>query len=116
MTEETASWFGARLLFESVHPEETVDEPLFEEQIILVRALDEAEAERKALEAGAGAEHEYKNVYGKRVVWTFRELLDLVMLYKDEIVDCGEVYSSFLTADEVHRLRKRFGKVPADSV
>ena len=111
MTEEAATWFAARLLFESVHPADTVDDPLFEEQIVLLRAVDEPEAERKALAAGANAELEYKNEYGNSVVWTFRELLDLVTVFDADIKDGSEVYYCFLSGDEVHRLRKRFGKV-----
>jgi hypothetical protein len=43
-----AVWFSARLLFESLHPDEDHSEKIFEDRIVLLEAEDEEEASRKA--------------------------------------------------------------------
>ncbi len=99
------------MIFESVHPNPDGDEALFEDRIILVRAVDEEDAERKAASAGKKAEHEYRNVYGDTVVWAFREVLDVVPIYDSDLAHGSEVYSHLIRSHEVEQLRNRFGKV-----
>ena len=112
MKKPAGSWFGARLLFECVvDPDTDADDATFEDRIILVQAVDEQEAERKAASAGKKAEHSYKNQFGDTVVWTFREMLDVVPMYDSDLVHGTEIYSSLIGRNEAEKLRHRFGKV-----
>ena len=107
MSNSGPAWFGARLIFESVHPGETVEDPLFEDRVILVRALDEEEARHRA-SLGKDSTHEYENMYGNRVVETFREVLDIVQLFDDPLSEGSQVYYNLMGLGEVAELRRRF--------
>ena len=99
-------WFAARLLSESVHPDEPNGSTLFEESIVLLRARDAADASRRANELGAKPEAEYVSAAGDAVRWTFREVLEVQELVDDEIADGTEVYRALLRADEVAERRR----------
>ena len=104
---EEAIWFSVRLIFESLHPDENSGERLFEDRIILVRAVTEEEAQEKAEAFGKAAKEDYKNVHGKRVQWVFKEILDVVYLpWEDNIGDGSEVYYAFLTEKRLEQLRQ----------
>jgi uncharacterized protein DUF4288 len=99
-------WFGVRILFESNHPEERKVSPLFEEQVILVRARTEAEARKRARQLGRAAQQTYQNVYGKKVRWVLRDILDVVELFDSVLREASEVYFNFLKAREVKQVRR----------
>ncbi|MGH2368156.1 MAG: DUF4288 domain-containing protein, partial [Chloroflexota bacterium] len=84
------TWFAVRLIMESEHPEEDVEDRLFEEKIILVYAPTEEAARQKAVRFGQAAEEEYTNPDGKLVKWVFREVLDVKPLFDNVIEDGAE--------------------------
>jgi hypothetical protein len=111
------SWFSARLLFESRHPDETDVEKVFEDRIVLLEADDEHEAEREARKLGSKSREEYKNQFGNRVIWEFVELLDLVPLTTEDIAHGSELYSQFLDEQDLAAVRRSLepGKLGNDS-
>jgi len=112
---ENNGWFAVRVLFEDQHPEEPDIEPLFEDRIVMIRADNEPEARRRAEEYGRTEEHEYRNVYEKRVVTVFKEILDVVDVTADAIEDLTEVYWQFLTPKQLKHVRTSLEPMP-DSV
>jgi hypothetical protein len=102
----TQTWYGARLIFEAVHPTEPALASVFEERIILVQAPTEAEARRKAETYGRAEQDSYRNGYGDPVDWVFREVLDLTELLHKEFHDLSEVFYCFLDAHQVAALRE----------
>jgi hypothetical protein len=100
------SWFGVRLLFRCDVNTERDDEPLYEDRIILLKAVSERGARRRAQNFGNQEQHEYLNVYEERVSWTFVEILDVVSLSIDVPGDKSEVYYHFLNEEEVAAVKK----------
>jgi hypothetical protein len=100
------SWFAARLLFESKHPDEPESEKVFEDRIVLLAADDEDEAEDQAKNLGSKSREEYRNQFGDRVLWEFVEVLDLMPIYADEIGHGSEVYSQFLDEQDLAAVRR----------
>lgn len=99
-------WFSARLLIEALNPEERVKEKLFEDRIVLVRAVSDADALRRAKKFGKEAQHQYKNVHGKKVIWKFRKVMDVVELLDDPLKEGSEVYYSLLNKTQLNSLRR----------
>jgi hypothetical protein len=85
------SWFSAKLLFEA--EVECSSDPLCEESIRLVEANDDDDAQRRAAEIGAQAEHEYLNEEGQIVRWRFRGILEVQNLCETKIMHGMEVFS-----------------------
>jgi Domain of unknown function (DUF4288) len=86
-------WYSAKLLFEAEVESEGSDDLLCEESIRLVEADDSDDAEQKAAEVGAQAQHEYVNDKGHTVRWHFRRVLDVQDLCESHIVHGMEVFS-----------------------
>ena len=109
------SWFAARVVLESQHPNDTGGEPLFEDRIFLIRAANEDEARSKARSFGKAAKEQYINAEGRQVVWVFRELLDVKWIADETLEDGSEVYSTLLDQSELDQLRSalRLQKLPA---
>jgi hypothetical protein len=105
MSDKIQSWFAARLIFESVHERQGDFDPLFEDRIILVRAMTEDEAREKAKALARSNAERYENAEGDTVTWVFREILDLKWVYDEVLEDGSEVYSSFLRLEELNQLR-----------
>jgi hypothetical protein len=104
---EKEAWFAASLLFERTFEGGSKAPPLFEESIVLVRAPEDHEsaALKKAVKVGMAASHSYRNIDGETVSWTFKEVLRVVQVFDSEIAEGSEVYSRFLSAEEVDHLR-----------
>jgi hypothetical protein len=107
---EKLAWFAASLLFERTFDSGPEAPPLYEESVVLVRARedDEADARKKATMLGKAASHAYRNVEGESVAWTFKEILRVVQLIDADIEEGSEVYSRFLTAQDLEGLRSSF--------
>jgi len=100
-------WFGVRMLLESIHPEEPAAKRVFEDRIIVVRAQTELEARRKGEKMGKRAKQEYRNVAGKKVLWVFREIMDVAPLpWQETIEDGSEVYYAFVSQRGLRHLRQ----------
>jgi hypothetical protein len=102
------AWFAARIVLESQHPDEdeAPGDKLYEERIILIRAPSEEAAHEKAVRFGEDSREEYKNSYGRTVIWAFKELLDVKPIFDDVIQDGTEIYAAFLAHPELERVRQ----------
>ncbi len=67
------SWFGVRMILQSVALDENSRDRMYEERVILVRAATEGEARAKAENFGKASEEEYRNVDGKRSLGTSKK-------------------------------------------
>ena len=101
---KTKRWFAALLLFESLHPEERRIRKLFELQVRLVRASSEQAAWDRASEIGKDQQHSFANVYGNKVEWVLREVVDVVELLDNAMKEGAEVYYAFLSEREARRI------------
>lgn len=113
MTNEE-SWFGVRLVFESLFPGEPGHDRFFEEQIVLVRATDEDSAAEKAKADAVAREHTYLNAYEKPVRVVFGEVLDVFELFDGTPGEFSEVYSNFLNERELTDIRNSLEPGSAD--
>jgi hypothetical protein len=100
------SWFSARLLFESKHPDEPDCPKVYEDRIVLLVAEDEVEAAKKANSVGSKSREEYLNQFGARVMWDFLEVLDLVAIDQEQIAHGSEVYSQLLNEEDLVAVRR----------
>ena len=101
---KTKRWFAALLLFESLHPEEQRIRKLFQLQVRLVRASSEQAAWDRASEIGKDQQHSFANVYGNKVEWVLREVVDVVELLDNAMKEGAEVYYAFLSEREARRI------------
>lgn len=85
-------WYGAKLLFESSIPDEQ-GRLLQEESIRLIEAVDESEANAKAVALGNSEQHEYGNAFSETVRWRFVSLLEIQNLCEADVSDGVEVFS-----------------------
>lgn len=93
--EETDMWYSARLLYESVH--EDREEALFEEKIVVFKCADRDQVLVRLGTIAAENEVSYDNVFGNRVDWTFREVLEVQELFGEDITEGTEVFFRFWT-------------------
>jgi hypothetical protein len=101
-------WFTVSLLIEGVHVGQPPSESLWEEQLVLIRAKDEAEAQQQGEAYGRAEEHEYISATGDLVRWHFRRV-ERVHAINAETLDSGtEVFSRFLRPEEVESLLTPF--------
>lgn len=80
---------------------------LFEEQIILVSALDETEAEDKATSFAKLHETEFNTTETTKVVWKFYQIGN-VFAIDDKLEDGAELFSRFLRPGEAESLLTPF--------
>jgi hypothetical protein len=101
-------WYGVRLILEALHPEDADGERLFEERIILVRAVSKEEARERGQKFGEAAQMEYTNANGNRVLWVLRQVIDVTPILDKTIGDGCEIYYSFLDEEQVRCLYEAF--------
>ena len=99
-------WFGVSLLYKSSEPLNAQGIPLFEERIVLLSAVDEANAWQRAVQLGPSLDEQYINAEGNQVVWTFERVLEVKVILEDQLGDGVEVFHRFLREDEVKSLAK----------
>lgn len=87
------SWYSAKLLFEAEVEGGASGDLMCEESIRLIEAEDEMDAQRRAAEVGAQAQHEYLNDEGHAVRWRFRRVLEIQDLCESQIAHGMEVFS-----------------------
>jgi uncharacterized protein DUF4288 len=103
-------WFGASLLYRSSEPLDEQGTQLYEERLIILEAIDEGEAWKKAHKRGLLLEEEYTNAEGRRVTWTFERAVEIKEIIEDQLGDGVEVFSRFLCEDEVRNLTSSISK------
>lgn len=112
-------WYSVNIFFVSKHPspqerlhqnssDDQPTERLWEEQILLVQAIDGEEARAKAENYGRKAEHTYQNSEGDVVEWSFHALGQVYEILEDSIADGVEVFARFLKTEEAHSLLRPF--------
>jgi hypothetical protein len=95
------------MLFEYVHPGQPSQDALYEEQVRLIWAGAEEQAGQKAGELGAAEFLKYENSAGEEILFTFREVLDVVQIFDGKLEDGAEVYYHSLSSDEVEEVRRQ---------
>ncbi|WP_409175480.1 DUF4288 domain-containing protein [Brevibacillus fortis] len=106
-TEAQTRWYAVKVLFESVHSGDPLPDKsdvadtdynlkLFEERIILVKALNEGQANEKAEVYSKNSEDEYMNTYGVSIMVQFVRILHTFELNDDELTDGTEIYARFI--------------------
>jgi len=79
-------------------------DPLWEYSVVLVKANDAAEAERKAYDFGRHHESSYVAADGNQVRWKFNAVHKVQPVIPKEEQDITEVFSLFLRDDEVRSI------------
>lgn len=75
----------AAILINEITVENPAHVPQFEESVLLFTADSLEDAERHALAYGREQEHEYTNVVGETVRWSFRKLADVNYATQDDL-------------------------------
>ncbi|MCU7893350.1 MAG: DUF4288 domain-containing protein [Candidatus Thiodiazotropha sp. (ex Ustalcina ferruginea)] len=75
------------------------ESPLWEERIIMVSALDEIEAEKKAIKFAKKYETTFDATNSVKVTWSFYQV-ERVFAIDDDIEDGVELFSRFLRNTE----------------
>ena len=101
-------WFTASLLFISERERSPNEQPLWEEQIVLIESLDESNADAKAAAYGRANEHEYVSKDGQTVRWVFRKVERICPVETLHLQDGTELFSRFLKGSEVQSLSVPF--------
>ena len=104
------SWYGVRVIYEALLPDDPGGEPLFEDRILVVEGQNEAAVRSKAEELCRSDETTYKNEFGQQISWIFSEILDIrEFVGNGPPKDGTEVYYMFQTRDDIDRLRQALG-------
>lgn len=101
-------WFTANLLFKSQRQANVNEGSLWEEQIILIEATNEAAAKQKAEHHGKAQENEYRNQAGELVHWSFEQVERLCEVEDVTLKDGSELFSRFLRDSEVRSILTPF--------
>ena len=91
-------WYSARKLYEFVHEED--DRPpeadaLWEEKLFVFSCDEDDDFDEKLAALGKEEEGEYENALGKRVAYTFREVLEVQEIMAESVGDGTEVFYRF---------------------
>jgi hypothetical protein len=91
-------WYCVTLIFERLHPNVAAfnDEPLWEESLILVEAVETEEAKTKAMGIAKTKEISFEAISGEAVRWRFVEVGDTFEILDQLPKDGAEVFSRFL--------------------
>jgi len=91
-------WYSAALLFERIHPTRTdhAKEPLWEESVILIDALSEEDARKKAELFGKKEAISFRAISGELVEWRLVEVMDTHEIQDRHLKSGTEVFSRFL--------------------
>lgn len=100
-------WYVATLLMQIRVAGDQVGPFTCDEQIRLLRAMDESTAYLKAMEIGRNEEHAYQNMYGQTVTWKFVGLVWLDELMDQAIEDGVEIKSRLFSHTEPSNLAIR---------
>ncbi|WP_437778350.1 DUF4288 domain-containing protein [Sorangium sp. So ce1097] len=98
-----SGWYSVCMLFEAEVDDQSLEEPLREESIRLVKAADIGAARMAAESLGAELEHAYSGPDGETVRWVFRGIVELQDLCESEIVSGTEVFSRMFKKGQLDR-------------
>lgn len=100
--------FVASIFLKSIHPENTGDEWLWEEQLILVEAEDETDAYKIANEIGKGKEISFHNIKNETVKWIFVKTERVCLIKQTSLRSGMELFSRFLRSSEAESILNPF--------
>ena len=103
-------WFGVSLLYRSSEPLDAQGTRLFEERVVLLDAVDEANAWQRSMQLGPSLDEQYSNAEGHQVCWTFERVLEVNVSLEDHLGDGVEVFHRFLREDEIKSLSQPFSE------
>ena len=105
-------WYTGNLLFRAVHSNRPDPDPVWEERIVLLQAIDESGARNLAERIGKEAEHEYHVSKAENDVlrWTFVKVQKLYAVEDETLRPGTELFSRFLRQAEVESLLTPFGE------
>lgn len=98
-------YYSVSLMYKSERTDS--EPPLWEECIILVSAMDEIEAEKKAKKSIVANECEFTVSDSVKVAWKFHQV-ESVCLIEDKIEDGVELFSRFLRQSEAESILTPF--------
>lgn len=102
-------WFGVSILSKSLHALEQPKAPLWEESIVIVEADSEEHAVQLATPLGQSQQTSFSvGSRGDTVSWVFDSILEVFTINDESLSSGTEVFSRFLTEDEVLSLKKPF--------
>ncbi|MED4164448.1 DUF4288 domain-containing protein [Halalkalibacterium halodurans] len=103
-------WFVVNLLYKSIktgspyrtieaNKKDPMENEVFEERHVLVKAESREQAHRIGKQLGRKAEQQYQNPYGEQVRWTFVALLDSYEVL-DDLEHGAEIYSRYIVSSK----------------
>ena len=101
-------WWSASILMKTTS---SSAEPLsapFEENIVLIKAPDEAAAMEEAEKIGRQGEHHYTSVTKDDIVVRFDRVLSVYQILHEELTNGVELFSRFLRQSEAESLQIPF--------
>ncbi len=98
-------YYSVSLMYKSKRSDS--EPPLWEERILLVSALDEAEAEEKAKKVAGKHESEFTTSDSVKVAWKFHQV-ERVFPIEDSIEDGVELFTRFLRQSEAESILTPF--------
>ncbi len=101
-----SKWFVAEAIFQANIQGRAADrEPLEEDLLFIVHAIDEPSALAKAETIAREKEHSYENANGQRVVWNFIRLIEVMEMVDQQFEDGAEIKSK-MSGRETHRVKQ----------
>jgi len=101
-------WYSANLIYKGINEDGLTD--LCEERIVLFHALCEKDVYAKAKSFGLDSEHSYEVESGGTLQWKFDTIERVYEIDDSEIHDGSEIFSRFLTKEDVDILKKHIKK------
>lgn len=103
-------WYTGNLLFKAVHLNHADPDPVWEERIVLLEAVDESRAKDLAEGMGKEAEHQYhvSKAQNDVVRWTFVKVQKVYPIEEERLRSGTELFSRFLRQAEVESLLTPF--------
>jgi uncharacterized protein (UPF0548 family) len=98
------SWYVATVVIQCIIEGHSSGPWTCDEQIRVLRALDDDSAYEKALQLGKGEEHSYENADGQIVSWKFVGISDLEVISSASIKDGTEIKTHLFKSQEPSEL------------
>ena len=98
-------YYSVSLMYKNIRNDSR--EPLWEESIILISAMDEDEAKLKAITLAKNQESEYKTRSSTIVKWKLYKV-ERIFSIEDDLVNGTELFSRFLKESEARSLLESF--------
>ncbi|MCP4181597.1 MAG: DUF4288 domain-containing protein [bacterium] len=85
-----------------------ISEPIWEENIFLINAMDSDEAKKKAETYGKQLENSYTSATGKKVHWVYDSILSLYQIETETVENGSVVFARHFISSEVESLKESF--------